>query len=195
MENEGPFLESLTRRLAETPAEFLAQPGEGAGRVDVAAVVWDLLRELGGEPQSADVAPFRTARKGKRDDREPARAVLVAAWLLHDPWFRTRKLDHDAVLAFLRDTMPEVAKLVAAEALVSDPDRREELARLALSALGYRPADETRDQAADRLQTLSSVERRRVLEASRAAEERARQVREAMARVAAQEAAANYAEQ
>ena len=194
MENEGPFLETLTRRLAETPADFLREPG--AGGVEVVAVVWDLLRNLNDEfPPTESVTPVRAEGSGKKQKRDWLRAVLVGSWLLHDPWFRTQKLDGDAVLKFLRETMNELAKLVTAEGLVSDPDRREELARLGLSALGYRPAGETPEQAADRLQTLNSVERRRVLEAARAAEERARQVREAMARKAAEEAAANYAEQ
>jgi hypothetical protein len=195
MEREGPALESLTRRLAETPADFLADPGAGDRGTDVAAVVWDLLRDLGGEPPPAEaVAPFRPVARDKKQ-REWLRAVLVATWLLHDPWFRSSKSDRDAVLTFLRDTVSELAKLVTAEGLAADADRREELSRLALGALGYRPAGETEPQAADRLQTLSSVERRRVLAATRAAEERARQVREAMARKAAEEAAANYAEQ
>ena len=44
----------------------------------------------------------------------------------------------------------------------------------------------------DRLVTLSSSERQRVLRASRAAEERARAIREALARKAAQESADKY---
>jgi hypothetical protein len=42
------------------------------------------------------------------------------------------------------------------------------------------------------LNTLDSVERKRVVEKTREAEARARQIREAMARRAAQEAAARY---
>jgi hypothetical protein len=50
-----------------------------------------------------------------------------------------------------------------AKRLVAGTDRREELARLCLRALGLRPAGETAAQAEDRLATLNSVERRRVL--------------------------------
>ena len=78
---------------------------------------------------------------------------------------------------------------VAARRFVSDPDRREELARVALARLGYRPAGETLAQAQDRLTTLNSAERARVMNASRAAEERARQIREALAKKAAEESA------
>ena len=49
MEHEGPPLEALTRRLAECPAEFPAEPVIGGkGTVHVAAVVSDLVCDLGG---------------------------------------------------------------------------------------------------------------------------------------------------
>jgi hypothetical protein len=84
------------------------------------------------------------------------------------------------------------AALVNARQWVTDPDRREELARLCLNALGLRPAGESRAEARDRLNTVSSVERRRVLHATRAAELRAAEIREAMRKKAAEEAAARY---
>ena len=73
--------------------------------------------------------------------------------------------------------------------IVTDPDRREELARLALARLGFRPAGETVAQAQDRLTTLNSAERARVMKAAQVAEQRARQIREALARKAAEESA------
>ena len=69
-----------------------------------------------------------------------------------------------------------------------DPDRREELARLCLKDLGLRPAGESLAQAQDRLNTLSSVERQRVIGAARQAEERTRAIRAEMARKARAEA-------
>ena len=55
-----------------------------------------------------------------------------------------------------------------------------------------RPAGESVAQAQDRLTALSSIERNRLLAASRAAEERSRAIREALARKAAQESADKY---
>jgi hypothetical protein len=86
----------------------------------------------------------------------------------------------------------ELAAQTTSIKFVHDPDRREELARLALARLGYRPAGESVAQAQDRLTSLSSVERARVMGAARAAEERARAVREALARKAAEESADKY---
>jgi len=82
--------------------------------------------------------------------------------------------------------------LAQAPSFVRDPDRREELVRLCLRDLGLRPAGETVAQAQDRLATLNTAERQRVLQAARQAEERARAIREAMAKQAAEEAAAQY---
>jgi hypothetical protein len=92
----------------------------------------------------------------------------------------------------LTSILPQVADLAQAPAFVTDPDRREELVRLALHAIDRHPAGETGAQAADRLTTLSTVERARVVAAARVAEARAREVREAMAKQAAEEAAAQY---
>jgi hypothetical protein len=92
-------------------------------------------------------------------------------------------------LTFLREGTAELSGTVKAPLLLTDPDRREELARLGLKALGMRPEGETLEQAQDRLQTISSVERERVIRASRAAEERMQKIREAMRQKAAEEAA------
>jgi hypothetical protein len=81
---------------------------------------------------------------------------------------------------------------VPVEKFVSDAERREELARFCLARLGFRPFGETKPQAEDRLTSLSAAERARVLQASRKAEARAREVREALARKAAEESADKY---
>lgn len=189
MTREGPLLETLTRRLAETPPDFLAEPRLGvAGGVHVDAVAADLLYELGGRlPERQALAAFRGA--DPRRHRNRLRLILIACWLLHDPWFRARGLAA-AAQRLLERGLDELAEAVPAERCVADADRREETARLVLDVLGLRPAGETEAQARDRLTTLSSTERRRVIAAARAAEERAREIREAMARQAAYDAQA-----
>ena len=191
MDREGPILEALTRRVAETPEEFLAEPRVGnIGQVHTAAVVGDLLRLLGHEVQARDLTPFSGG--DRRGDRNRLGVTLVLAWLLADEWFVARRPDAAALLTLLGTTAGELAEQVPATKLVSDPDRREELARVALARLGLRPAGETIAQAQDRLTTLSSAERQRVMRAARAAEERARAIREALVRKAAQESADKY---
>jgi hypothetical protein len=183
--SEGPHLEAMTRRLAECPAEFLGEPD---GDVHVPAVVSDLLSDCGGVPLTAAEAAALSSsdEKGRRNR---LRCILVACWLLHDPTFREQGR---TLRPFLLRGLDEVAAYVKADQMVGDPDRREELARTALRAIGLRPAGEAVAVAQDRLQTLSSAERARVVREARAAEERARRIREELRRKAEEEAAAMY---
>ncbi len=190
MSAEGPLLEGLTRRLAECPAEFLAEPLIGQlGVVHVDAVVADLLQALAGTPDPVS----HNVLLGNADQQHRNRLslTLVTCWLLYDPWFRARGDLGETVARLLADrVLDDLAALVPAARFVLEPDQREELVRLCLKELGLRPAGETDAQADDRLVTLSTVERRRVMEAARTAEARAQAVREAMRQQAAREAAA-----
>jgi hypothetical protein len=188
MDREGPALETLTRRLAEAPDDFLAEPRVGgAGRVHVAAVVGDLVRMLGGDALAADLRDFTGSTDAR--DRNRLGVVMMLCWLLADEWFQQARPGVTEVLRVLREGAADLATGAPAPKFQSDPDRREEIARFALALLGYRPAGETPAQAQDRLTSLSSAERARVLKAARAAEERARAIREALARKAAEESA------
>jgi len=189
MTAEGPRLERLTRRLAECPPEFLAEPVIGScGTIRTDAVVADLFLALGDTMLDERAAPaFQGANK---EQRNTLRLVQVAAWLVADPAFAEPRCFARPAYEWLVRGIPPLAKRVAAESFVTDPDRREELARLCLQALGLRPAGETDAQAQDRLDALSTVERERVVRETKAAVERARQVREALRRKEAAEAAA-----
>jgi hypothetical protein len=152
----------------------------------VAAVVHDALLTLGhAGPNPAELAPFTA-----RPERERwLRWVAITCWLLTEAELAPR-LDARPALRFLAgDELRDLAAAADAAKLLDDPDRREELARFALRAFDLRPSGESDAQAADRLQSISTVERNRLIAASRAAEQRARDVREALARKAAQEAA------
>jgi len=193
MENEGPLLESLTHRLAECPPEFLLPPRTpSGGEIDVAAIVCDHLRALGAPlPSGTELVFLRSAVDPAAMNR--LRLIAIATWLLHDPWFLVRADLASRTWRLLAQGLDAIARVVKAETAVADPDRREELVRLCLRELGLRPQGETVAQATDRLAMLDSVERQRVLLQTRESEARARQVREAMARKAAELAATRYA--
>ncbi|MES2573015.1 MAG: hypothetical protein V4710_23535 [Verrucomicrobiota bacterium] len=192
MEREGPPLESLTRRLAETPPDFLDEPRIGSsGLIHVGAVVNDLIGLLGGEALPGALSSFLEAAD-PRTGRNRLGITLLLCWLLSDEWFRKAKPAPVHLITLLGLHASELAAQTAPLKFVHDPDRREELARMALARLGFRPAGETVAQAQDRLTSLSSVERARVMGAARVAEERARAVREALARKAAEESADKY---
>lgn len=189
MTSEGPFLETLARRLTECPAEFLAEPRFGTvGVVHVHAVVSDVLVRLGGAPLTKEEVAFYQRGDAKKQ-RNHFSLTLIACWLLHDDWFRANGKRAEAARAFLLTGLNELAAHTKASQFIIDPDRREELARLCLRALGLRPAGESEAQAQDRLATLNTTERQRILVATRAAEERAAAIREAMAKKAAEDAA------
>lgn len=193
---EGPDIRALTRHLAECPPGFLEEPVQpsGQGGVHVHAVLSDLMLALGGQKLSdAEVLLFRYADKGAvRSERNRLRIALLGAWLfsfqaLHGPEMAAR------ALRWLAEELEPLARLIPADDLVYDSDRREEFARLCLAALDLRPQGETVAQAQNRLAALSTVERDRVVAQARAAEERARKVRaEMLERERAAAAASTY---
>lgn len=190
MEKSGPALEILLHRLAETPAEFLAEPRIGkTGTVHVAALVNDVLALHGQRASLAALEHFSAADADVRRDRNRLALVMIALWLLADDWFVAAAPPQSQVLHLLVSVVTELAQAGAAHQFVEDPDRREELARVTLARLDYRPDGETLAQATDRLSRISGVERKRLLEASRVAEQRAADIRAALARKAAEESA------
>lgn len=184
----GPPLARLTRRLGDTPPEFLDEPRIGqAGRVAVAALVNDLLVRHGGRGDRTLLVRFEG--HDARADRNRLSLVAVTVWLLADDAFVDAAPPRKALITLLDRTLAELADGTAAAQFVHDAERREELARTVLAALGLLPEGETAAQAQDRLSAVSAAERRRLLAASRGAEERARAIRDALAKKAAQEAA------
>lgn len=174
----------LTRRLTDTPQDFLADPVA----VTVPAVVSDVLLLAGGAALDATAA-------AKFEVNEPRwrRLVLVTSWLVADPSLLA--CGADALSAWLRSSnLFTLSLLVTPLNFVTDPDRREELARVTLRALSVAPAGETSAQAADRLSTVDSVRRHEVLVAAKVAEERAAAVRKAMEDERAREAASRYSQ-
>jgi len=201
MQTEGPSLEVLTHRLADCPPEFLAPPRIAeTGDLHVAALVSDLLEEISNNPLPRKwIGAFVFSRAGGSLNATEPEAVIVnrlsctaiATWLLAEPSL-ARHITPDTLVTFLIRDVAELAQLTNAGKLVSDAERREELARLALASMELRPAGESEAQSKDRLETVSSVVRTRVIRETRAAQERAAAIREAMRQKAADEAAAKY---
>ena len=188
MNREGHQIDAMTHRLAECPPDFLEPPTkQGAGIIDVPAIVCDCLRKMGIENVTD------TAKTIHNFDARRQQLVAVTAWLLYDEWFlKLSEIGNAARELLVSNQLAQLSQLVRVEALVDDPDRREELSRICLRELSLRPAGETETEATDRLNALDSVERERVVRKTRAAEARAREIREKMAEQAAREAAARY---
>lgn len=176
---------ALTHHLAACPPLLrLDARALGGFEVDVGAVVRDVLYGLGdGAAYTRDINAIYA-----RSEHNHLAALLVACWLLQAPALRAQ-VPAQRALAFF-SSLGALSVLVPADKLVSDAERREELCRLALAAFAVLPSGESAKQAQDRLAALDSVERERVVRASREATARAKQVREALQKKAAEEAAA-----
>ncbi|HEY9724442.1 MAG TPA: hypothetical protein V6D47_20735 [Oscillatoriaceae cyanobacterium] len=185
----GPSIEHLTRRLVDTPPDFLAEPRlTGGGEIHVEAVVGDLLEALAGRRPNS--GPLRGAfGPASGEARNYYRLVLIACWLLHDEAFLGKGDLAEAAFAWLHLPLRQLAQLAEAELFVRDPDHREEFARLALKALGILPAGETEKQAADRLSALDTVERERLRQRTAEDRQRKQELTQALREKAEREAA------
>ncbi|MFN7950406.1 MAG: hypothetical protein U0610_01685 [bacterium] len=173
----------LAARLAEAPPVFLASVDPAEPRaVRIEAVVGDLFRERASRAlEASELAAFAYQAKARRH----LELVLVASWLLHDECFRG--VEAHALLALLGERTALLAELVVARAFVEDPERREELVRVTLQALGIAPAGESPAIAEDRLAALDSVRRDQLLREARARDQEREQRRRELARLRAQE--------
>ena len=181
-------LDVLLRRLIDTPPDFLDPPRRGReGQLQVAAVVNDVLA-LYGVGLSATLQASLSGQLAAVSANQLSLAAVLA-WLLADEGWQGLDFPREHLLTLFADALPALAAEATVNRYLHGPDRREELVRTAIARLDLLPAGETAAQAADRLASVSSVERRRLLEASRAAEARARAIREALARKAAEESA------
>lgn len=186
MTQTGPSLETLLRRLAETPRDFLDAPRIGnAGQLHVKALIFDLSHQIDQSFTEADLRAFSSANANWMT------LCAITCWLLGDDALLGR-ISKPRLLPLLTQTLQALADEYKAERYILDPERREELVRITLADLGLLPAGETEAQAQDRLQALSSTERRRIIAAAREAEKRAREIREALIQKAAAEAADKY---
>ncbi len=178
---EGPDINTLHHRLTEFPKEWLGSPLPAYFN----ALVHDAIFARCADVSASDLEPFR--RPYQQCDWY--RMTLLMAYFLADESFDAFQFPLKLLLNLFEGTAKELAQAGSNNIYISDVDRREEFIRVVLSSLKLRPKGETDAQAEDRLQAVSSQERLKVLKASQAAEERAREIREALARQKAKEAA------
>lgn len=178
---EGPAISQLHHRMTATPSDLL----ELQGTQFLPALVHDLLYRYQKDFSHELLQPFR-------ENLNKCPWYKTCYLLLHlysDKSFVQCSMDVNKLVVALQEKSRELHAAGKNSIYVEDVDRREEFIRVALAAINLRPEGETKIQADDRLMMVSSFERKRVMEAAKAAEERAAQIREALARKAAEEAA------
>jgi hypothetical protein len=198
MNEEGPQLVALMHRLSECPEDFVSLSDQADGAACTLALTQDFFRRFGDsdpireEPHVLDECMTR----GEKSNPLPYFSLLgVTLWLFYDPWFDGKSQFAKPIWNVIQgDKLRALSHLLRATQIVADPDRREELVRICLNGLNLRPQGESVAQASDRLMSLDSVERERILRETAAAEKRAREIREAMAKAKAMESVSRYGE-
>lgn len=197
---DGPDITTLTNHLAACPGDFLREPvvlqqKETRGVVETGAVVSDILHALGGKLLDA-VAAANFRYTATKEHSNHLQLILIACHLLHADFFtggedsqQKRPELAPKARAWLENELGPLAQIVDARSFITDGERREELVRRCLAALDILPAGESPNASRDRLSTLDSIERERVIQETRKAQIRAQQLREEMARKRAEEAA------
>ena len=195
MKNPGPPLEAMIDHLILIPGEFLEGNQKSADPViiNVPAIVNDLLLDLGGVPLRDEeiLKHFPGKKESKSDKNNYTGLVSILCYIYEYNFFTEKKSGSEQIKSFLlSQKLIELSKAVkSADEFITDPDRREELCRVALNVLNYYPDGENEKNAMDRLNTLDSVERKKILIKTEEAQKRARELREAMMRQEAEEAA------
>lgn len=194
----APDLIELTRRVSECPPDFLTTCLGEHGAERIIAIIADHFRDHTQTTYPTSLNKlFATLLQTKVDPsfERYLQVLAIIVWLLHDHYFVSRPpLAIPASEIVTHSHLKRLSELVHPHQMIADPDRREELVRFCLDQFGIYPRGETMTQSADRLISLNSVERQRILQATADAQKRAREIREAMARKQAFESASRYGE-
>ena len=120
------------------------------------------------------------------------RTIHISIWLLSHPDFLNNALLEDKLYDFWFEELSEVSLYVKFNEWIIDEERAEEMVRLLLYCYEIIPKGESQDEAADKLSSLSSADRHKVLQQSYQAHERIMKIKKEMAEKKAREAANTY---
>lgn len=181
-------LPDLLAWTAARPAA-MRPPGDPAAatawRALAPAVVRDLHETLCGAPPDERLM----AAVRKSDDAERTAWIMAACHVCWHPGMRDSREAAAGLSRLILQELPALAALVRVARLDAEEDRREELVRRCLRALGRRPAGESEDEAAERLRQVDSVERQHLVRLAAERQERQRREEELRRKVAEEEAA------
>ncbi|MBN2737471.1 MAG: hypothetical protein JXR70_10860 [Spirochaetales bacterium] len=189
---EGPVLEDFMRYASLCPEIYFTKPyflGFDEDSVHTSALVNDRLLSLG-----AHVLTQEESRRFNLANSKESIAYLklmaLLSYLLGYKWFIQHQISFSKLKKLIFKTdLEKLSREVEASCFVKDNDRREEICRMILLHLDLYPQGEDENLAKDRMLTLDSLEQARIITKSLEAQERAREIREALERKRAAEAA------
>lgn len=168
------------------PSDFFLENG-----VNSIALICDTCRMV-----SNDFLKYEfnlpTASGLKSVDDNHWRAIHISAWLLSHPDFVNSPSIEDKLYHFWFEELVQASRYVKYNEWIADDERAEEMVRLLLHCCEIIPNGENNEEAADKLSSLSSVDRHKVLKESYEAHERIMNIKREMAEKKAREAANTY---
>ncbi|MCW7468380.1 MULTISPECIES: hypothetical protein [Leptospira] len=117
----------------------------------------------------------------------------ILAYVLFDPDSKIPEIDIKKLRTYLLETIPALCALVNPYTeWMKDAERAEELVRSLFHTLDLLPANETKSYFEDRFRSIDSRERIRILEQTKMAQERAKEILRQMKQKEEEEAASKY---
>jgi len=120
------------------------------------------------------------------------RSIHISIWLLSHRNFVDSELIEEKLNKFWFEVLSEASLYVKFKEWIHDEDRAEEMVRLLLHSCEIIPDGENQEEATDKLSSLSSADRQKVLIESYEAHERIMNIKREMAEKKAREAANTY---
>jgi hypothetical protein len=120
------------------------------------------------------------------------RAIHISTWLLSNKDFVNNPAIEEQLYSFWFVELQLASAYVKFNEWINDDERAEEMVRLLLNCCEITPHGENEEEAADKLSSLSSVDRHKVLKQSYEAHERIMNIKREMAEKKAREAANTY---
>jgi hypothetical protein len=120
------------------------------------------------------------------------RAIHISTWLLSNKDFVNNPAIEEQLYSFWFVELQLASAYVKFNEWINDDERAEEMVRLLLNCCKITPHGENEEEAADKLSSLSSVDRHKVLKQSYEAHERIMNIKREMAEKKAREAANTY---
>lgn len=182
---------SLLFHLKNCPDDFLKPSLIHGGSINTHALLKDTYRNIFGDVTVSDeYVPYMQV--DDRFNNNHLVSIHIGCWFFFYSSFLNDKNILLGIQAFLFGDLSEVCPYVNYTEWIRDEDRAEEFIRLALKSCQLFPKRETEGEATDRLDALSTLKRRNVIQESNAALQRIKELRQKMAEAKAREAANVY---